>query len=146
MSIESATEQGLKTAFKAYTDTLPPESAVAYRCFFLDDESESGKTTEDREYPFISITASPNVPQAHKSPFREVPVAFKWATHRQQDPKQAALASLYENTRTILDNETGILVTGYTFSAVIIEAGGESDDEENEQYITLPVIVKICGA
>ena len=146
MSIESATEQGLKTAFKAHTDTLDPDSAVSYRCFFLDDEDDSGKATEDREYPFIEITASPNWPTQHQSTFRHVAVNVKWATNRRADPKKAALVALYESCRAIIDTETTILVSGYNVVGIIIEQGGESDVEENEQYITLPLTVKLCGA
>ncbi|MFH1604100.1 MAG: hypothetical protein ABIH03_09355 [Pseudomonadota bacterium] len=146
MSIESAVEQGLKTAFKAYTDTLDPADAVTYRCFFLDDESDSALPTEQRKYPYIEITASPNWPTSHKFAFRDIPVSVTWATQRQMDPKKSTLVSLYENCRSIIDTESTIAVSGYSLIAVRIEAGGESDIEENQQHIMLPLTVKICGA
>ena len=146
VSIESATEQGIKTAFRAYTDTLDPDSAVTYRCFFLDDETDSGEPTEKREYPLIQIHASPNWPTQHKSTFRHIPVEIKWATHRSKDPKKTTVASLYQNCRTLIDAVTTILVSGYNVMGIIIEQGGESGVDDNENYITLPLTVKICGA
>ena len=146
MGLEAAIEQGLKTALQAYTNGLDPADAVTYRCFFLDDESESGAATEARAYPLIEITASPNVPTKHKSTFRDTPVEIKWATHKNTDPKKATLRGLYENCRTIIDTETTITFTEYSRIAVRIESGGESGVEENEQYITLPLTVKVCGA
>lgn len=146
MSIESATEQGLKTALKVYTDTLEGAQVVTYRCFFLDDETGFDEDIEERKYPLIEITASPNWPTKHKSPFRDIPVALKWATHRPSDPKKEVLVAMYAACRTIIDTETTILVSGYSFIAAIIDSGGESDVDENEQYITLPLTIKICGA
>jgi len=148
MSLESVTEQGLKTAFKVYTDALDPSNAVTYRCFFLDDElpAESDDATESRRYPLIEITASPNVPTGHKSTFRDVPVELKFATHRAADPKKLTLIAIYAACRTIIDTETTIAVSGYSLIAARIESGGASDVDENEQYITLPLTVKVCGA
>lgn len=145
MGIEANVEQGLKTAFEAYTDKLAPADAVAYRCFFLDDEAESQKPAEDREYPFIGITASPSVPVIHKSAFQDVPVMLKFATHRQDDKKRATLRAIYEACRAIVDAETTIAVSGKSLIGARIEGGGESDVNDNEQYITLPITVKLCG-
>jgi len=146
VSIESATEQGIKTAFQAYTNTLDPDKAVTYRCFFLDDEEDSGGDTEERVYPFIQIHASPNWPTQHKSTFSHVPVEIKFATNRRDDKKKATLRAIYEACRAIVDAESTIVVSGYNLIGIIIEAGGESDVEENENYITLPLTVKLCGA
>jgi len=146
MSIESATEQGLKTAFRAYTDTLAPADAVTYRCFFLDDEEDSGDTVEAREYPFIEITASPNAPESHKSSFQDVPVLVKWATNKNTDHKKAALVAMYAGCRAIIDTETTITVSGYSLIGAIVEAGGVSGVDDNEQFIELPLLIKLCGA
>ena len=146
MGIEAAVEQGIKTAFKVYTDTLDPANAVTYRCFFLDDEDESGADTEERKLPLIQITAAPNVPTGHKSVFRDIPVAITFATHKNVDRKRATLRALYEACRAIVDADTTIAVTGYSYISTIIESGGDSDVEDNEQRITLPLMVKICGA
>jgi len=144
MGIESLTEQGLKTAFEAFTDTLEIEDQPHYRCFFLDDEDAEDR--EEREYPLIEITASPNWPHQHKSTFRDVPVTVRWATHKNADKKKAKLRALYEGCRAIIDAESTIAVTGYHLNGVIIESGGESGVDDNEQYIELPLVVKICGA
>lgn len=146
MSIERLTEQGIKTALKAYTDTLSPADAVVFRCFFLNDEVDSGNKTEDREYPLIRIHASPNVPTQHRSTFRHVPVEIKFATHRSADPLKTFLATLYEECRAIIDGADPVTVTGYNVQGIIIEEGGEADVDENENYITLPLTVKLCGA
>jgi len=145
MGRESLTEQGIKTAFRVFTNTLAPESQPTYRCFWLDDETETGRATEPREYPLIQITASPNIPTQNKSVFRDIAVDVKWATHKTVDKKRAALVALYEGCRAIIDTQATILVTGYNVIGVIIQ-GGESDVDENEQYITLQLLVKICGA
>lgn len=144
MGIESEVETGLKAAFQAFTDTLDIDDQPAYRCYWLDDEP--GDTTEPRAYPLVEITASPNWPTQHKSTFRDVPVRVKWATHLSADPKKTALKALYEGCRAIIDTETTIAVAGYNVIGVIIEPGAEADDEENENYITMPLTVKICGA
>ena len=146
MSLERATEQGIKTALMAYTDTLDPSESVTYRCFFLDDESETSDTIEERRYPYIEITASPNAPTGHKSTFRDIPVEIKWATHAPHDKKNRILVAMYEACRTIIDTETTISIPGYTLIAVMIQPGGLPDIDDNEQYINLPLIVKICGA
>jgi hypothetical protein len=147
MSIESLTEQGIKTALKVYTDTLAPQNAVTYRCFFLDDESAPEQPTEVKTTRYIQIVASPNVPTHHRSTFRDVPVVIMWATNRRSDKKAQTLASLYENCRTILDSgKTNITITGYSVNGVIIEDGGTSEIDENDQQITLPITVKLCGA
>ena len=146
MGLEAAVEQGLKTAFRAYTDTLTPDAAVKYRCFFLDDESESGARREELEYPYIAINASPSYPHGHKSVFHDVSVEVKWATHDTADAKQATLRSLYEACRAILDAETGITITGYSLMGVIINEGGDVAIEDNVRSITLPITVKVCGA
>ena len=144
MNLEAASEQGIKTAFRAYTDPLRPGTIVTYRCFFLNDEEDA--PTEERQYPYIQLTAKPNAPSGHKSTFADVSMEVKWATHKTDDPKKATLRALYENCRAILDEETGVSVTGYSFMAIIIGDGGESDVDDNEQYITLPITVKVCGA
>ena len=146
MSLESAAEQAIKTAFKAYTNTLDPGDAVTYRCFFLDDETESEDSIEERRYPLIAITASPNVPTGHKSTFRDVPMEIKFATHRVADPKHETLIAIYAACRAILDTETTISPTGYSLIAAWIESGGESGIDDNEQFITLPITMKVCGA
>jgi len=146
MGIESATEQGLKTAFQAFTNTLAPDDAPVYRCFWLDDEVATGRKTEPREYPLVQITASPNVPTQHKSTFRDVPVELKFATSKNADRKRAKLVALYEGCRAIVDAETTIAVTGYNVIGVRINEGGESNVDDNEQFITLPLTVKLCGA
>ena len=146
MGLEAAVEQGLKTAFQAYTNTLDPDSAVAYRCFFLDDEAESNAKREDRKYPYIGINASPFVPHGHKSTFADVSVEVKWATHDTADAKQVTLRALYEACRAILDEETGIAIDGCSFMGLIINEGGQVAIEENERNITLPITVKVCGA
>ena len=143
MGIESAVETGLKTAFQAFTNTLDIEDRPAYRCFWLDDET--AQDTEPREYPLVQITAAPNFPTRHKSIFRDMPVEVKFATHRNVDKKHVKLRALYEGCRAIIDTETTITVTGYNVIAVRIEQG-ESGIDENEQYITLPLLVKLCGA
>lgn len=144
MGVESATEAGLRAAFRAVSDTWHPDDHPAYRCFFLDDATHDSK--ERREYPLVEITASPNVPTQHRSTFRNVPVALKFATHRSKDPKRAALVSMYEALRAVIDAVTGITIAGYSVIGIIIESGGESGVEENEHYITLPLTVKLCGA
>ena len=147
MGLESIAEQGVKTAFRVFTDTLGPDDNPVYRCFLLDDETESGDKKEEREYPLVQITASPNWPTFHQSIFREIPVEIKWATHASADPKRAKLLALYDGCRAILDaGLTSITVTGYSVTGVIIEQGGESGVEDNEQYMTLPVTIKVCGA
>ena len=143
MGIESAVETGLKTAFQAFTDTLDVDDRPAYRCFWLDDEA--AQTTEPREYPLVQITASPNFPTQNKSTFRDLPVEVKFATHRNVDKKRAKLIALYEGCRAIVDAATTITATGYNVIAVRIEQG-ESGIDDNEQYITLPLLVKLCGA
>lgn len=143
MGIEAAVETGLKTAFQAFTDTLDIEDRPAYRCFWLDDEPSDD--IEDRAYPLVEITAAPNMPTQNKSTFRDLPVEVKFATHRNADRKRAKLVALYEGCRAIVDTATTIAATGYNVIAVRIEQG-ESDIDENEQYITLPLLVKLCGA
>ncbi|MFH1603964.1 MAG: hypothetical protein ABIH03_08660 [Pseudomonadota bacterium] len=143
MGIESATETGLKTAFQAFTNGLDIEDRPAYRCFWLDDES--AQDTEPREYPLVQITAAPNFPTHHKATFRDVPVEVKFATHRNVDRKRAKLRALYEGCRAIIDTESTIAVSGYNVIGVRIEQG-ESGVDENEQFITLPLLVKLCGA
>jgi len=144
MGLEAQTELGIKTAFKVVTDAYQPSDRPHYRCFFLDDEPN--ETTEQREYPFIEITASPNWPTHHRSTFRDIPVEIKFATHKNVDGKKATLVKLYEAGRTILDTYTNVTVTGYTVNGLIIEQGGKPEAEENEQRITLPITVKVCGA
>ena len=146
MGIESLTEQGIKTAFRVFTDALAPDDVPTYRCFWLDDETESGAATEDREYPLVQITAKPNWPTQYKSTFRDVSVEIKWATHATPDPKHAKLVALYEGCRAIIDTATTILVTGYNVIGIIIDDGGDADVDGNEQYITLALTVKLCGA
>ena len=143
MGIETATAQGIKTAFEVFTDTLAYD--VAYRCAGLDDET--AKVEEKLEYPHIVITASPNWPTHHKSTFRHVPVDFRWATHAKDDPKEAVLYAIYDGCRALLDaNPDGITVSGMNVVGIIIEQGGDSDVEDHEQYITLPITMKLCGA
>jgi hypothetical protein len=144
--IEDATEQGIKTAFKVFTDTLDPEDAVTYRCFALDDEDESGEAREARKYPLVEITAAPNVPTHHRSTFRDVPVELRFATHKNQDRKREKLVELYDGCRAILDAASPVTVAGYNVTGIIIESGGESGVDENEQYYMLPIVVKLCGA
>ena len=146
MGIEAQCETGLKRAFQAYTDTLDPAEAVTYRCFFLDDEVESGEPNEKRQYPLIEITARPNVPRGHKSIFRDCSVRLKWATHRNTDPKKALLVKLYEGCRAIIDAETTITVTGHTVQGAVIMDETDSDVDENEQYISMVLNMRLCGA
>lgn len=145
MGIESATEQALKTALRVFTDTLTGDAAVTYRCFFLDDETATGETREARNYPLLEITASPGIPRFHKSVFKDVPVTIRWATRRFEDPKRATLKTMYEGCRTILDNETGVSVSGYHLQGVVI-LDGESNVEDDEFYIRLGVSVRLCDA
>ena len=146
MGIEAQVEQGIKTALQAFTDTLAPDDNPTYRCFYLDDETDTGRTTEPKEYPMVRITASPNVPTFHKATFRDIPVELMFATHKSADKKRAKLVALYEGCRAIVDAESTVSVSGYNLTGIIIESGGESGVDENEQYITLPLTVKICGA
>ena len=146
MSVESATEQGLKTALQVHTDTLDPDTKPDYRCFFLDDETLTGEEKEEKEYPLVQITASPNVPTHHKATFRHVSVEIKFATKRIDDPKKQTLVALYENCRDIIDTESTISIEGFNLIGAIVESGGETDVDESEQYITLPLTMKLCGA
>lgn len=145
MGLEASTEQGIKTAFKVVTDALVPALTPYYRCFFLDDR-EGEEITEERNYPFIRIIAQPNWPTHHGSTFRHVPVELTWATIRKNDPVGENLRNLYEITRTVIDTASNVTITGYNVIGIIIEQGGQVDIQENEQTITLPITVKVCGA
>lgn len=143
MGIETNTAQGIKTAFKVFTDAL--DYTVYYRCAGIDDEPTLDE--EKIAYPHILITAAPNWPTHHKSTFRDVPVVLRWATHGKKDPKEAILYAIYEGCRAILDADPdGITVSGMSVIGIIIDQGGESDVEDHEQYIEMPITVKLCGA
>ena len=143
MGIETATAQGIKTAFKVFTDTLDYD--VYYRCAGIDDEP--ALETEEKKYPHIVIRAAPNWPTHHKSTFRDVEVMLRWATHATDDPKEAILYAVYDGCRAVLDTDPEtITVSDMNVVGIIIDPGGESDVEDHEQYITLPLTVKLCGA
>ena len=143
MGIETNTAQGIKTAFKVFTDTL--DYTVFYRCAGIDDEPALAK--EKQEFPRILITAAPNWPTHHKSTFRDGPVMLRWATHATDDPKEAVLYALYDGCRAILDADPGVItVSGMNVIGIIIEPGGVSDVEDHENYIEMPLTVKLCGA
>jgi hypothetical protein len=146
MGLEAATEQGLKTAFEAFTDTLALAERPVYRCFFLDDEPNEDE--EERKYPLVDITAQPNAPTQGDAgwTFRDCPVALKFATHRTKDAKRADLRTLYEGCRAIIDAKSTIAVEGYNVVGILVDEGGEAGTDDQEHYITLPVTVKICGA
>ena len=144
MGLESLTETGLTAAFTTATNALAVAYRPHYRCAMLDDDPTAER--ELRRYPFVEIVAHPNVPDSHKSTFRHIPVDLVFATHKDDDRKGLGLKALYEACRAVIDTESGVTITGYSVIGILIQEGGQREVDENEQRITLPLIIKVCAA
>ena len=135
-----AIEQALKTAFTTATDALVVAYRPAYRCFWLDDET--AKDDEYEEYPYISITANPDVPGGYKTKYVTAAVVVRIATIHADDPKRTALKAIHNAIRTVL-NADAYAVTGYgKKSTIIVDA--QSGLDGDEQYVEYELSVSLC--
>lgn len=117
---------------------------VVFRAWMTDDAPSEDKKIQD--FPCVVIKASTAANTGgYQSHFWDVPVMVRCMSHIVHDPKRTRLVALYEDVREVLEYTalSGFTVVGS--GQLLIEESGETNNEENIQFMDINAVVKCCG-
>ena len=107
--IEAALKSGFQTAIADTNSATPDSVDVAYRCFWLNDASDTGEPSTTREktrFPQVMIACSPVSTPGFQQPDRVADVTINVATAVAFDPLRSVMAAIYADIRGALEESS----------------------------------------